>query len=97
MVETIRELPWRPGSRICIGDLAWLDGSPCELSSRSVLARSLGQLTALGRSAVAAFEYELRLWDRQPDVNGKPVVWQVTHSASNAVFGLGSRSSEANA
>jgi glutamine synthetase len=65
--ETTRELPWRPGSRICIGDLAWLDGSPCELSSRAVLAGALTQLGDLGLSAVAAFEYELRLWEGDED------------------------------
>lgn len=59
---TLRELPWRPGSRICIGDLAWLDGSACELSTRSVLQVAIDRLEAHGLKALVAFEYELRLW-----------------------------------
>lgn len=72
VTETIRELPWRPGSRICIGDLAWLDGSACELSTRAVLKAGLEQLAGLGLSAVAAFEYELRLWRGDGDLPTTP-------------------------
>ncbi|MBS1678927.1 MAG: glutamine synthetase [Actinobacteria bacterium] len=69
-VETLRELPWRPGSRTCIGDLRWTDGSPCELSTRGLLERALTGLEGLGLEAVAAFEYEFRL---APEGGGDPV------------------------
>jgi glutamine synthetase len=59
--DTLIELPWRPGARLCLGDLEWPDGTPCELSSRRVLAAALDRLEALGLRVVAAFEYEARL------------------------------------
>jgi glutamine synthetase len=62
VTETVRELPWRRGSRICLGDVAWRDGSSCGLSSRGVLKRALEQLGEQGLQAMAAFEYEVRLW-----------------------------------
>lgn len=60
--STVRAVPWRGESRICLGDLAWADGSPCGLSARQVLQSALVGLERLGLHAVAAFEYELRLW-----------------------------------
>lgn len=62
VLETLREVPWHPRSRICLGDLHWRDGSVCELSTRAVLGRALAGLGRLGFDAVAAFEYEFRLW-----------------------------------
>jgi glutamine synthetase len=70
VLETLRELPWRPGARICIGDLAWRDGRPCELSSRRVLSSAVERLAERGLEAVAAFEYELRLYHED---DGAPV------------------------
>jgi glutamine synthetase len=67
VTATLRQLPWRPGARMCIGDLAWRDGTPCELSSRRVLAGAVDRLAALGLDAVAAFEYELRLYHEHDD------------------------------
>jgi glutamine synthetase len=77
VTETLRELPWRPGARVCIGDLAWRDGRPCELSSRRVLAGAVERLAALGLDAVAAFEYELRLYH---DHDGSPVTSAQSYS-----------------
>ena len=34
--DTLRELTWRPGWRVCLATPSWPDGSPCELSSREV-------------------------------------------------------------
>src|SRR5450759_3116532 len=60
---TLHELTWRPGWKICLATPSWPDGSPCELASREVLRRVLAGLSELGYEAVAAVEYELRLWD----------------------------------
>jgi glutamine synthetase len=60
---TLHELTWRPGWRICLATPSWPDGSACELASREVLRRVLGGLAELGYEALAAVEYELRLWD----------------------------------
>lgn len=60
--STVRAVPWRGDSQLCLGDLAWTDGSPCELSARQVLRSALGHLEQLGLQVMSAFEYELRLW-----------------------------------
>jgi glutamine synthetase len=61
--STLHELTWRPGWKVCLATPSWPDGSPCELASREVLRRVLAALGELGYEAVAAVEYELRLWD----------------------------------
>jgi glutamine synthetase len=61
--DTLHELTWRPGWKICLATPSWPDGSPCELASREVLRRVLRDLSELGYEAVAAVEYELRLFD----------------------------------
>jgi glutamine synthetase len=59
--DTVRELSWLPGWRICIGTpTQWADGAPCELSTRQVLRRVLD---GLGYDALAAIEYEVTLRD----------------------------------
>ena len=63
--STLHELTWRPGWRICLATPSWRDGSPCELASREVLRRVLVTLAELGYEALAALEYEVRLWDSQ--------------------------------
>ena len=62
--ETLRELTWRPGWRICLATPSWRDGSRCGLASREVLRDSLAAMADLGYEVLAAFEYEVRLWDR---------------------------------
>lgn len=61
--STLHELSWRPGWKVCLATPSWPDGNECELASREVLRRVLGSLSELGYEAVAAVEYELRLWD----------------------------------
>ncbi|HSS93669.1 MAG TPA: glutamine synthetase family protein [Candidatus Dormibacteraeota bacterium] len=63
--STLHDLTWRPGWKICLATPSWPDGSPCELASREVLRRVLAGLSELGFEAVAAVEYELRLWDAE--------------------------------
>jgi glutamine synthetase len=61
--ETLRELAWLPGWRICLCTPRWPDGSPCELSSRETLRAALDGMLRQGYQARAAFEYEVRLRD----------------------------------
>jgi glutamine synthetase len=70
--ETLRELSWKLGWRVCLATPSWPDGSPCELASREVLRRTLDDLAELGYSTLAAFEYEIRLRgaDGQPLSSG---------------------------
>jgi glutamine synthetase len=63
--DTLHELTWRPGWKICLATPSWPDGSPCELASREVLRHVLAGLSELGYEAVAAVEYEMRLWDAE--------------------------------
>jgi len=63
--STLHDLTWRPGWKVCLATPSWPDGSQCELASREVLRRVLAGLSELGYEAVAAVEYELRLWDAE--------------------------------
>jgi glutamine synthetase len=63
--STLHHLTWRPGWKVCLATPSWPDGSPCEIASREVLRRVLAGLSELGYEAVAAVEYELRLWDAE--------------------------------
>jgi glutamine synthetase len=74
--DTLRELTWRLGWRICLATPVWPDGSQCELASREVLRRALGALAALGYDALAAFEYEIRL----RDASGEPLSSGISYS-----------------
>lgn len=65
--ETLHELTWRPGWRICLATPSWRDGSRCDLASREVLRDSLAAMAGLGYEVRAAFEYEIRLWDRDAE------------------------------
>jgi glutamine synthetase len=61
--DTLRELSWLTGWRICLATPVWADGSPCELSSREALRRVLAALGEQGLDLLAAIEYEVRLRD----------------------------------
>jgi len=64
-LSTLHDLTWRPGWKVCLATPSWPDGTQCELASREVLRRVLAGLSDLGFEAVAAVEYELRLWDAE--------------------------------
>ncbi len=61
--ETLRPLSWAPGWRICLSTPSWPDGSPVAFAAREVLARVVADLADLGYEPMAAFEYEVRIWD----------------------------------
>lgn len=61
VVDTLRELPWRRGARMCLADLEWPDGRPCGVAPRTALTNVLDRLASLGLRSLVAFEYEVRL------------------------------------
>jgi glutamine synthetase len=74
--DTLRELSWRLGWRVCLATPSWPDGSPCDFATREVLRSTLDALAELGYSALAAFEYELRL----RDAAGEPLSSGISYS-----------------
>jgi glutamine synthetase len=74
--DTLRELSWRLGWRVCLATPFWPDGTRCELASREVLRRALEALDGLGYAALAAFEYEIRLRDGE----GRPLSSGISYS-----------------
>jgi glutamine synthetase len=61
--DTLRELSFKLGWRICLATPYWPDGSRCELASREVLRGTLAAMGELGYDVLAAFEYEIRIRD----------------------------------
>jgi glutamine synthetase len=61
-VETLRLVPWLPGTALLLGDVEWLDGAPVGPSPRSILRRQLERLAAHGWTALAATELEFMVF-----------------------------------
>ena len=57
-LETLRLLPWLPGTAMLMADLQWADGREVVASPRQILRRQLARLAELGFSANAATELE---------------------------------------
>jgi len=74
--ETLHELRWRPGWRVCLATPIWQDGSRCEFASREVLRDTVSALGEVGLGPMAALEYEIRLWDGQ----GRPLSSGISYS-----------------
>ena len=79
--DTLRELSWRLGWRICLATPVWPDGRPCELSSREVLRAALASVAELGYDTLAAFEYEIRL----RDAAGEPLSSGISYSVGEVL------------
>jgi glutamine synthetase len=62
--DTLHDLRWRPGWRVCLATPSWPDGSPA-FASREVLRRVLEDVDAIGFEVVAAIEYEIRIRDEE--------------------------------
>jgi glutamine synthetase len=56
--DTLRRLPWNPGSAMLNADLEWEDGSPVVASPRQILRGQLDRLAERGLQARAATELE---------------------------------------
>jgi glutamine synthetase len=57
-LNTLRRVPWQPGTAMLLADLAWLDGSPVVASPRQILRRQLDRLAAHGLTAYVGTELE---------------------------------------
>jgi glutamine synthetase len=74
--DTLRDLAWRPGWRICLATPSWPDGRPADVASREVFRASLGSVADAGYEVLAAIEYEIRIWDEQ----GAPLSSGISYS-----------------
>jgi glutamine synthetase len=74
--DTVHDLSWRPGWRVCLATPSWPDGTPCDFASREVLRHVLDGVAELGYEVMAALEYEIRLWDP----GGQPLSSGISYS-----------------
>jgi glutamine synthetase len=74
--DTVHDLSWRPGWRVCLATPSWPDGSPCDFASREVYRHVLDGMGELGYDVMAALEYEIRLWDAE----GQPLSSGISYS-----------------
>ncbi|NBE81949.1 glutamine synthetase family protein [Micromonospora rubida] len=62
-METLRRVPWQPGTAMLLADLAWPGGSgPVVASPRQILRRQLDRLAEHGLTAYAGTELEFVLY-----------------------------------
>ena len=57
-LETLRMVPWLPGTAMVMADVRWHDGREVAASPRQILRRQLARLEERGMSATAATELE---------------------------------------
>jgi glutamine synthetase len=74
--DTLRDLTWLPGWRVCLATPTWLDGGPCAFSSREALRGILARMSELGYEVRAALEYEVRVSDGE----GNPLSGPISYS-----------------
>src|SRR5439155_16998380 len=74
--DTMHELTWRPGWRVCLATPSWPDGRPCEFAPREVFRHVLEGMDELGFEVMAALEYEIRLCD----AGGRPLSSGISYS-----------------
>jgi glutamine synthetase len=60
--QTVRPLPWLPGSVLVLCDLLTMDGDPVEVSPRRILRRQIERAAALGFEIKCATELEFYLF-----------------------------------
>jgi glutamine synthetase len=77
--ETVHDLSWRPGWRVCLATPSWPDDTPCDFASREVFRHVLDGMAELGFEVVAAVEYEIRLWDAE----GEPLSSGISYSLTD--------------
>jgi glutamine synthetase len=57
-MDTLRQVPWQPGTALVIADLTWLDEAPVVASPRQILAAQTARLASRGLTALAGTELE---------------------------------------
>jgi glutamine synthetase len=87
--ETLHDLRWRPGWRVCLGTPSWPDGSQCDFAPREVLRRVLGAMADLGYEVLAAVEYEIRLRDGEGNPLSSGISYSLTELGRFAEFVAG--------
>jgi glutamine synthetase len=60
--DTLRRVPWHPGTAFCMADVKWEDGSDVVASPRQILRRQLERLSERGWVANAGTELEFILF-----------------------------------
>jgi glutamine synthetase len=62
-MDTLREVPWHPGTALVLADLAWSDGSAVVASPRQILRRQIDRLAERGLKAYAGTELEFMVFN----------------------------------
>jgi glutamine synthetase len=77
-VDTLRDLAWRPGWRVCLATPSWPDGSPCDFATREVLRHVLAGVEELGYEVLSAIEYEIRIWDTEENPTSSGISYSLS-------------------
>jgi glutamine synthetase len=62
-LDTLRRVPWQPGTALLLADLTWLDGTEVVESPRQVLKRQLARLAERGWTAHVGTELEFIVFE----------------------------------
>ncbi|HQI66654.1 MAG TPA: glutamine synthetase, partial [Rhodoglobus sp.] len=62
-IDTLRLVPWLPGTALVTADLTWLDGTPVAPDPRQVLKRQLDRLAKKGLSSFVGTELEFIVFE----------------------------------
>lgn len=61
--DTLRVVPWLPGTALVMADLTWTDGSPVNQAPRSILNRQIDRLAERGLVPYVGTELEFMVFD----------------------------------
>jgi len=61
--DTLRRIPWMPGTALVMADLGWEGGEPVVQSPRAILKNQRGRLAERGLTAYAGTELEFIIFD----------------------------------
>jgi glutamine synthetase len=61
--DTLRLIPWLPGTALVMADLGWDDGGPVVPAPRGILRKQLDRLAGRGLTAYSATELEFMVFD----------------------------------
>ncbi|MEU9031945.1 glutamine synthetase family protein [Streptomyces sp. NPDC048383] len=61
-LDTLRRIPWNPGSAFVLADLAWSDGTSVVAAPRQILRHQLERLGELGYTAMVGTELEFMVF-----------------------------------
>ncbi|MDQ4041119.1 MAG: glutamine synthetase family protein [Actinomycetota bacterium] len=61
-LDTLRPIPWLPGTALCMADLEWEDGTEVVASPRQILRRQIDRLAQRGWVAAAGTELEFQVF-----------------------------------